>query len=1121
MKCPRCQQETPSDADFCPECGANLAVVCSGCGTTNAPTHKFCTKCGDRLGSGGGQGPAGTTATPASYMPKHLAEKILTSKAALEGERKQVTVLFADLKGSMELLADRDPEEARRILDPVLERMMEAVHRYEGTVNQVMGDGIMALFGAPLAHEDHAVRACYAAIRMQESVKQYGEGLRRSHGVEVQIRVGLNSGDVVVRSIGSDLHMYYTAVGQTTHLAARMEQIAEPGSVVFTAETFKLVRGYVEANPLGRVSVKGLGNAVEVYRLAGLGPVRTRLQAMTARGFTRFVGRDAEMAQLRTALDRAEHHHGQIVAVVGDAGVGKSRLLWEFAHSGWNDGWLILASGAVSYGKSVAYLPLTDLLRMYFQIEPHDETHSVQERVARKLLALDRALEPLLPALLSLLDAPIEDEQALDPPQRRQRTLEAIRRLLLRESQMQPLLVVVEDLHWVDSETQALLDGLVETLPTARLLVLVSYRPEYQHAWGSRSYYRELHVGPLPDKSAEDLLHALLGEDSDLRSMKRLLIERTEGNPFFLEESVRALVETQVLVGVRGAYRLSHPLETIQVPPTVQAVLAARIDRLAPSRKTVLQTAAIIGRDVPFVLLATIVDGSEEELRGVLVDLQAAEFLYETGRLPELEYRFKHALTHEVAYSSLLVERRRALHAKIVDTVEHRYADRLAEHVDRLAYHALRGEVWRKAVSYCRQAGVKAARRSSYREAIVVLERAVEALARLPGDRAALEEAIDIRFAIRSCLWALGEFDRIVDHLREADRMASTLGDPQRLRWCTTYLSAHFWVAGDHRQAVELAERAIAMGATDKSFTLQMAESNLDLALAQHALGEYEGIIDRLAGNLRALEEGTFARRYRMASFYAVISHTLLAWTWADLGQFRDALATAETAVAVAEASGRPISRAYAYYGAGCVHAGKGDLADAIASLERAVGVCREVEIPALFPLPGSLLGHSYAMSGRLTDALPLLRESMQKAAAIRLNCHQALREARLAEACLLADDRDDARAHGLRALESARFHGERGNEAWALRLLGDVTARRDLPDLADVHYRDALALAEELRMRPLIAHCHFGLSKLYRRTDKRERAREHLATATAMYRDMGMTYWLEKAEAEKPELGR
>jgi class 3 adenylate cyclase len=403
--------------------------------------------------------------SPQSYTPKHLAEKILTSKTALEGERKQVTVLFADLKGSMELLADRDPEETRKLLDPVLERMMEAVHRYEGTVNQVMGDGIMALFGAPLAHEDHAVRACYAALRMQESVKQYAEAVRRTEGVLVQIRVGLNSGEVVVRSIGSDLHMDYTAVGQTTHLAGRMEQMAAPGSIVLTADVLRLAEGYIGVKPLGPMSVKGLGVAIEVYEATGAGPVRARLQAAAARGLTRFVGRDHEMKQLRQALGRAASGHGQVVAIVGEPGVGKSWLVWEVTHSHRSAGWLVVQASSVSYGQATPYLPVIDLLKAYFQIEARDDPRRMREKVMGKLLALDPSLEPSLAAFLALLDVPLEDGlwAALDPPQRRQRTLEAIKRLLLREAQVQPLLLVFEDLHWIDSETQALLDSLIAT----------------------------------------------------------------------------------------------------------------------------------------------------------------------------------------------------------------------------------------------------------------------------------------------------------------------------------------------------------------------------------------------------------------------------------------------------------------------------------------------------------------------------------------------------------------------------------------------------------------------------------------------------------------------------------
>ncbi|MFQ5899043.1 MAG: AAA family ATPase, partial [Candidatus Methylomirabilia bacterium] len=825
MQCPRCQAETPSDAAFCPKCGARLSVVCPQCGTANAPDHNFCKQCGQGLAVPSAEAPvAARFASPDSYTPKHLAEKILTSKSALEGERKQVTVLFADLKGSMELLADRDPEEARKLLDPVLERMMEAVHRYEGTVNQVMGDGIMALFGAPLAHEDHAVRACYAALRMQESVKRYAEEVQRTVGVPIHIRVGLNSGEVVVRSIGSDLHMDYTAVGQTTHLAGRMEQMAMPGSVLVTADALRLAEGYVQVKPLGPVSVKGVSEPVEVYEVTGAGPVRRRLEAAVARGLTRFVGRDAELDHLRKALERSGAGHGQVVGVVGEPGVGKSRLFYEFTHSHRTHGWLILESGSVSYGKATTYLPVIDLLKAYFQIETRDDARKMREKVTGKLLTLDRVFEPMLPAFLSLLDVPVEDPhwQDLDPGQRRQRTLEAVKRLLLRESQVQPLCVVFEDLHWIDSETQVVLDSLIESLPSARLLLLVNYRPEYQHGWGSKTYYTQLRIDPLPPESAEELLQGLVGRGAELQPFRQLLIERTEGNPFFLEESVRTLVETQVLVGERGAYRLAKPVQTIQVPATVQAVLAARIDRLSPEDKQLLQSASVIGEDVPFTLLQAIVEMPAEEFGRALSRLQTVEFLYETSLFPDLEYTFKHALTYQVAYNSLLHERRRALHARIVEGIERIHTDRVAEHAERLAHHALRGEVWEKAVSYLRQAGAKALARSAHRESVASFEQALAALQHLPQTPERLEQAIDLRFDLRTSLVALGELERVFGYLREAERLARTLDDPRRLGWVSVYMSHYFWVMGHPTEARPFAERAQAIAEALGDFPLKL-----------------------------------------------------------------------------------------------------------------------------------------------------------------------------------------------------------------------------------------------------------------------------------------------------------
>jgi class 3 adenylate cyclase len=582
MRCANCHHDNPDDFRFCMRCGTKLEHICPACGASLPPESLFCGKCGVRLPSDtttagatvSAQGrqarsprlrrrrgasltaplPLVSASTehqrpPAAYTPPHLREKILTSRSALEGERKQVTILFADLKGSMELLADRDPEDARRLLDPVLTRMMEAVHHYEGTVNQVLGDGIMALFGTPLAHEDHAVRACYAALRMQELVQQYAVEVQRTEGLPIQMRVGLNTGEVVVRSIGSDLHMDYTAVGQTVHLAARMEQMAMPGSILLTAEALRLAEGSVQVEPLGAVRVKGLLEPVEAFELLGAGPVRTRLQAAVARGLTRFVGRQHELDMLRQVLERAQAGHGQVVALVGEPGVGQSRLVYEFTRSHRTQGWMLLESNSVSYGKATAYLPLIDLLKRYFQIETDDPERRIREKIAGKLLLLDETLMPLLPVFLALLDVPVDAPQwhGLDPLQRRQQTLEAAKRLLLRESQLQPLLLLCEDLHWIDAGTQAFLDSLVDSLPSAAVLLLVNYRPEYQHGWGAKTYYTQLRLDPLPPESAEELLQAPVGDDPGVQALKRLLIERTGGNPFFLEENVRTVWEKVLL----------------------------------------------------------------------------------------------------------------------------------------------------------------------------------------------------------------------------------------------------------------------------------------------------------------------------------------------------------------------------------------------------------------------------------------------------------------------------------------------------------------------------------------------------------------------------------------------
>jgi class 3 adenylate cyclase/tetratricopeptide (TPR) repeat protein len=1054
---------------------------------------------------------------PLAYTPPYLAEKILTSRSALEGERKQVTVLFADLKGSTELIRDLDPEVAQRLLDPALQRMMDAVHRYEGTVNQVLGDGIMALFGAPVAHEDHAVRACYAALAMQAAMRHYAEEVRRSHGLEMQARVGLNSGEVVVRAIGNDLYMDYSAVGQTTHLAARMEQLATPGSIRLTAATLRLAEGLVQVNALGQFPVKGLTEPVEVFELTGVSTVRRRLQASAARGLTRFVGRQQELTALRQALERAGVGHGQVVAVVGEAGVGKSRLVYEFLHSHHTPEWLVLESASVSYGKATPYFPVIDLLKRYSHVEERDDIRTIRAKVTGQVLTLDPSLQDAIPALLSLLDALPEDNTfvQLDPPQRRQRTLDALKRVLVRESQEQPLLLVFEDLHWIDSETQALLGSLIESLPSARLLLLVNYRPEYQHGWGSKTYYAQLRLDPLPAVNADELLHVLLGDDASLKPLTQLLIARTEGNPFFLEESVRTLVEMGVLVGEPGAYRPAQALPTIQVPATVQAVLAARIDRLPPEEKRLLQTAAVIGTEVPLPLLHAIAEMPEAVLHRSLAHLQAAEFLYETRLFPEHEFTFKHALTHEVAYSSVLQERRRVLHARIVEILGKMAGDRVAEQVERLAHHALRGEVWDKALAYCRQAGEKALARSAHREAVEYFEPALSALPYLSEQRDTREQAIDLRLALRTALMPSGDLGRTLAALREAESLAAALDDPRRLGQVLVVLSRYFYAIGVYDQAIATAQRALTLAAAGGEVVLH-ALANLSLGQAYHAQGDYRRAIDCFGQTMAFLDGARRCERFGQVFLPAVQCQLRLAWCHAELGTFAEGRAFGEEGLRIAEAVAHPASLMQACWGLGMLFLLQGDLPRALPLLERAVGICQDADLPVYFPWFAPALGTAYTLGGRVADAVSLLTRAMQWTTATAMTVPQVPCSLPLGEAQVLAGRLEEAQALAERTLALTGERQQRNYQAYALRLLGEIAVHRGPLDaaLAKAHYQQALALADELGMRPLQAHCHLGLGMLYAKAEQREQACAELSTAIALYRTLDMTFWIPQTEA-------
>jgi tetratricopeptide (TPR) repeat protein len=833
--------------------------------------------------------------------------------------------------------------------------------------------------------------------------------------------------------------------------------------------------------------------------------------------------------------------------------VGKSRLVHEFLH--WRDcvgagrspshrvqGWRVLESASVSYGKATPYFPVIDLLKRYAQVEERDEARTIRAKVTGQVLTLDETLQETIPALLSLLDALPDNSPwlRLDPPQRRQRTLAAMQRLLLRESQMQPLLLVFEDLHWIDAETQALLDGLVERLPTAQILLLVNYRTEYQHGWSSKPYYTQLHLAPLEPASAAEVLQALLGNHPSLTPLTQLLIERSDGNPFFLEESVRTLVETQVLVGEPGAYRLEQALPTIHVPATVQAVLAARLDRLPPEEKRLLQTAAVIGTEVPLPLLQAIAELPVDSLHRGLAHLQTAEFLYETRLFPEHAYTFKHALTHEVAYSSLLQERRRGLHARIVEALERlagagaplnwrpcadavagkglrpaptQSRQRVAEQVERLAYHALRGEVWDKAVDYLRQAMGRAMARSAHREAVTCTEQALMALDHLAESREKLVQAIDLRFALRHALWPFGAMERILNVLHQAERLAEALGDLRRLGLACAYLCTSFYGIAEHDQAVAAGERAVAHSTSAGAIDVQ-AVATTNLGQAYVARTDWRRAIDILEGSV-ALLQGDLAReRFGQGILPGVLSRVVLVRGLAELGRFPQALATGEEAVRIAEAVNHPASLLLGWWACGLPSLRRGDVGPAIVALEHATRICHEVELPIFLHWVEPTLGAAYALAGRAGEALTLLERRLKQDTAMHVLSQSTLTTIYLAEAHLRAGNVQEAMEQAARALALSHERHERGYEAWTQRLIGDIRSCRQAfdPACATGAYQAALSLAQELEMRPLVAHCHLGIGQLCQHAGDRPTAEAHLTRTATMYRDMEMRRWLDQA---------
>jgi DNA-binding NtrC family response regulator/tetratricopeptide (TPR) repeat protein len=1022
------------------------------------------------------------------------SESEKAERPALEGETRAITLLCVAI-GAVETSAPALPS------GQVLERLAQTVEGFGGRVLSLGPAGLVAAFGlTPL--EEAPVRAAHAALAIRQVIETDAE-----LGVPgVAVALALHGGRFSTRPTGRTVAEVPgdARIDAETVLAALAAQ-APAGAILVTREAAVLVERRFELETWK--SLEGVPGPV--YRL--LGRERTGY-GLGGRALSRFVGRERELGLVADLLARTQAGRGQLLGIVGEPGVGKSRLIYEFTRPHRVPDWLVLQGAAVPHGTATAHLPVVELLRQYFRIEDRDSALVIREKVAKPLSALDERLRDAAAPLQGLLGAlPPEDPfRSFDRRRRQRRSIEALKRLVLRESQRQPVLLILDDMQWIDPESQAALDVLAESLPTARILLVMSYRPEYQHAFGGRSYYTQLRVDPLGTESALELLDALLGGDATLATLKRRLIERTGGNPFFLEESVRSLVDAANLVGSPGAYRAVEGVERIEVPGSVRVLLAARIDRLEPEAKRLLQSAAVIGTTVPWALLHSIEEVPEEVLRSQLARLCAAEFLYERPVLREEEYTFAHELTHEVAYESLPPDRRRDLHSRIVIALERLDPGQTTLALERLAHHAWKGEAWDRAAPYLREAGARAFARSSYDGARTYFERALAALVHLPDSPAAPGQEIDIRLGLGETLTPLGEHSLALECMRQAITIAEKSHDQARLTRVLTSMCRTLRLTHANEDAVEVGRRAVAVVADLGDPALE-AEAACHLGQACLVVGDYREAA-RLLG--RCATDAPPPDRVTYRAWLAI--------ALAHLGRFAEAITEGETAVRVAELEDRPhgLIAAHAALGAVCLE--RGDSFRAILLLERALVLSRTWSLFEWASGAASSLGFAYILAGRTPEALPLLTDDSATEQPIGALGGEARRLAYRAAGRLATGNRNEALADARRVLEIAMTRRERGNEAWALHLLGDLVAGGDVSDVetADRRYREARALADERGMRPLVARCHLGLGTLYRGAGMSARARDHLTTAVAMFRDMDMRLWLERADTERHRLG-
>jgi class 3 adenylate cyclase/tetratricopeptide (TPR) repeat protein len=1122
VRCTSCDRENPGDAAFCAGCGERLQQLCRGCGRANAVDAAFCNGCGRPLDEAAAQTPPAPAKDPREYTPKHLADKILTTKSALEGERKLVTVLFVDLKGSMDLAGSIDAEEWHTILDRFFGILADGVHRFEGTVNQYTGDGIMALFGAPITHEDHAHRACYAALQLAGELREYMQELKREKGITFSTRMGINSGEVVVGKIGDDLRMDYTAQGHTVGLAARMEQLASPDTIYLTEHTAGLVTGFFELRDLGSFNVKGVQEPVTAHELSGVGAMRTRLDVSRSRGFSKFVGRGEEMAVLENALARAQEGHGQVVGVVAEAGTGKSRLCFEFLERMRAKGQTVYTAHGVAHGKAIPYLPILELFRGYFAITEQDDAARTREKIAGRLLLLNEAFRENLPMVFDFLGAadPGNPAPRMDPDAWRRQFHGLVKRVIQERGRSATGITLLEDLHWFDSGSGGFLEPMIDATPSTRNLLILNFRPEYHAEWMQRSYYQQLPLLPLGAAAIRDLLDDLLGGHPSLEGLAESVHARTAGNPFFIEEVVQSLVEAGSLQGSRGAYQLATSVEKLAVPATVQAVLGARIDRLLEREKNVLQTGSVIGKKFPESVIEKIAELPDSDLAGALRQLVTAEFIYEEALYPEAEYAFKHPLTQEVAYHSQLGARRARVHAAAARVIEEVYAESLDEQAALLAHHweqageALQAARWNARAA--RWAGI-----SDARAAVRHWGRVIGLLAELPDatetDRLRLEADAEMLGAA----WRIGMPGEETEQIFAEGRiLAERLGDPiLHAKLLSAYANTKGTASGDVAAYVEYgrrgAEFAREAGDTDLADSLAILET-----YGCHLLGQLEECLDRCEAMLGRMSAG----HESCPGFFGVDSFVwhmhMLSETQVYQGRLEQALVSAGRALEAAERLGEREIQIWVNGNLASCHYWRGDgPEEAMRHARRCLELAENFGSPVNQVLARMNLTGAYILEGSWQSAVEISDEALailRSSGAGRL--WESLIRCRHSEALLGAGDVKASRVSAEEAVALARTYATPVWESMAHSALARaILGGEDGPELdaAGAALDRAEALVEQTGARCLLLDSSALRAELAGARGDGAGREAALRDAIALCHELGATGRARKLEAD------